>query len=280
MSAARLAELNVYPVKGCRRTATPAVQVGARGLAGDREWMVVRADRVFISQRTHPALARIVPRLGRAGLELACAGRAGLSVAVPNTGAETLVSIWGASCVARDAGEPAAAWLSAVLAEPVRLVRIAPHAQRAADRAFVGDRDVPLAFADGYPLLVCNAASLAELNRRLPAPVPMERFRPNLVLTGLEPFAEDGLAGLAIGALVLDLVKPCTRCRVPSIDQASGEPASDPLPALKAFRYDRALRGVTFGVNAVVRSGIGAELRTGMPVALRARVEAVPRAAQ
>jgi uncharacterized protein YcbX len=261
-----LSELNLYPVKGCRRTLVARARAGARGLVGDREWMVVGNDGVFISQRSHPALARIVPRLSKDGLELTCAGHPPLAVAAPTADAARMVSVWRHSLLARDAGPAAADWLATVLGAPLRLVRIDPAAERYADRIFVGPRDVPVAFADGYPLLVCNSASLDELNRRLPTPVPMERFRPNLVLEGLAAFAEDGLAGVRVGALRLDFVKPCTRCTVPSIDQLSGEPSSDPTAALKEFRYDRQLRGVTFGVNAVVREGEGQELATGVAV--------------
>lgn len=266
MTSPWLSELNIYPVKACRRTPLSAAQTGPRGLAGDREWMVVGDAGVFLSQRTHPALARIVPRLTDTGLELASVGHPDLAVASP-TGPPEVVSVWRQPLTARDAGPAAAAWLTAVLGSPVRLVRIDAAAERFADRSFVGERDVPVAFSDGYPLLVCNSASLEELNRRLPAPIPMERFRPNLVLSGLEPFAEDALAGVRVGALTLEFVKPCVRCSVPSIDQLRGEPSTNPIPALKAFRYDRQLRGVTFGVNAVLREAAGGEFVTGMLVA-------------
>jgi len=125
---------------------------------------------------------------------------------------------------------------------------------------------VPVSFADGYPILVCTRASLAALNARLPTPVPMERFRPNLVLDGLAPFAEDGIRAVRIGAVVLRLVKPCTRCTVPAVDQESGERSTDPAPALKEFRWDPALRGVTFGVNAFAEGPVGATLAVGAPV--------------
>jgi uncharacterized protein len=262
----RLSEINIYPVKGCRRTALVRAVVGRYGLAGDREWMVVQPDGRFLSQRTHPGLARIVPRLTDSGLELAHSGRATLAVAAGAAGTPIHVTVWSRRGIACDAGAAAADWLTAVLGVAARLVRVGPETRMMADRAVVGARDVPVAFADGYPLLVCNDASLDELNRRLGAPVPMERFRPNLVIAGLGPFAEDGIQRIRIGAVELRFVKPCTRCVVPSLDQATGERSTDPTPALKAFRYDRTLKGVTFGVNATVDAPPGATLAVGDPV--------------
>jgi hypothetical protein len=263
---ARLAALAIYPVKGCRRTELAAARLGPAGLDGDREWMVTRPDGRFISQRTHPALARLVPRVAGDVLEIGAAGRPALRVPLAVAGAPREVGVWEDRMVAEDAGDAAAAWLHEALGEPLRLVRASAATRRFADRTWVGARDVPVSFADGYPLLVCSSASLEALNARLPEPVPMARFRPNVVLDGLPAFAEDGIRGLRAGAVVLRLVKPCTRCTVPSIDQDTGARSTDPGPALKAFRYDAALRGVTFGVNAVADGPPGATLAVGTPV--------------
>jgi uncharacterized protein YcbX len=123
----------------------------------------------------------------------------------------------------------------------------------------------PLGFPDAYPMLVCNAASLEDLNQRLPAPLPMERFRPNLVVSGLPAWAEDHIDTLTIGPVTLRLVKPCTRCVIPSLDHRTGEPSIDPLPVLRKFRFSKALRGITFGENAVIVAGEGAVLARGAP---------------
>jgi uncharacterized protein YcbX len=263
---ARLVAIRIYPVKACRRVELDAARLGATGLADDRDWMVTRPDGRFLSQRSHPALARLVPRLTDAGLELGCAGLAPLAVRSDAAGEVREVAVWDDRMLAVDAGGIAAAWLTRALGEPARLVRVSRETRRFANRAYVGARDVPVSFADAYPILVCSTASLAVLNARLPAPVPMERFRPNLVLDGLEPFAEDSIGAVRIGAVVLRFVKPCTRCTVPSIDQDSGERSTDPGPALKAFRYDPVLRGVLFGVNAVAEGPPGAALVVGAPV--------------
>jgi uncharacterized protein YcbX len=145
-------------------------------------------------------------------------------------------------------------------------VRFDPTATRRCDPAYVGGADAHTAFADGYPMLVVGSATLGELNRRLGdgvEPLPMDRFRPNVVLSGLAAGDEDHLASLAVGDVVLDLVKPCTRCRVTSIDQATGRPAFDPLPVLAGYRDAGRSGGVTFGMNAIVASGSGQELAVG-----------------
>ena len=265
---ATLAALSIYPVKGCRRTELVTARLAATGLAGDRQWMVTRPDGRFLSQRTHPALARLVPRLVAGGLEISCPGLPPLSIGAVAGGERREVEVWNDRMTAIDAGGIAAAWLTRALDAPARLVCTAPETRRFASRDWVGERDVPVSFSDGYPILVCSSASLAVLNARLPAPVPMTRFRPNLVLDGLAPFAEDGIRALRIGAVVLRFVKPCTRCTVPAVDQETGERSTDPAPALKAFRYDPALRGVTFGVNAVADAPPGATLEVGAPLEL------------
>jgi uncharacterized protein YcbX len=261
-----LSAISIYPVKGCRATALSAARAGRHGLAGDREWMVVRPDGWFLTQRTHPQLARIVPRLTASGLVLSHAAEPELRVETSAATAPLAVTVWGRQAIARDAGAAAAAWLERVLGVAARLVTVGPETHMLADREYVGARDVPVAFADGYPVLVCNEASLAVLVARMGAALPMDRFRPNLVIAGAEPFAEDRMRGLRVGGIELRLVKPCARCIVPSLDQLSGVRSTDPTPALKAFRYDRALRGVTFGVNATLEAAPGAALAVGDPV--------------
>lgn len=258
-----LSAIAIYPVKGCRRTPLARARVGVRGLARDREWMVVRPDGFFLTQRTYPGLARIVPHLTDTGLRLEHPELEPLEVESASATTPIKVTIWGRKTLARDAGEAAADWLTAVLGTPTRLAGVGPETEMSADREFVGEREVPIAFSDAFPLLVCNTASLDELNRRSGTPVPMERFRPNLVIDGLGAFAEDAIRRLRIGAVAVSLVKPCTRCVVPSIDQETGQKSTDPTPTLKQFRFDKKLRGVTFGVNGTFEVGPGVELAVG-----------------
>jgi hypothetical protein len=161
------------------------------------------------------------------------------------------VQVWEYRGPARDCGQEAAELLSTHLRRPVRLVALLPDHAREADRGSAGP-GVPVSFSDGYPLLVIGQASLDDLNQRLQRPLPMNRFRPNLVITGAAPFAEDGWSSIRIGGIDIDLVKPCTRCAITTVDQATGlRDGGEPLAALAGFR--RGPRGVEFGQNAVHR---------------------------
>jgi uncharacterized protein YcbX len=258
-----LSELNIYPFKSARGIPLPRARLAATGLEWDRHWMAVREDGTFLSQRTHPALARIQTEITRQSLLLTCAGREPLSLPLDPSGPSRDVRVWKDSCMGLDQGEAAADWAAEILGEPVRIVRAPDPPARIANPEYAGPGRSPIAFPDGYPVLICNRASLDELNGRLPEPLPMDRFRPNLVLEGLPPFAEDRIASITLGAITLALVKPCTRCTIPSTDQRTGIRGFDPLPVLRAFRFDAKLRGVCFGENAVIRVGVGEFLERG-----------------
>jgi uncharacterized protein YcbX len=180
------------------------------------------------------------------------------------SGAPLAVRVWDDSCTGLDQGDVAAQWLSQALGASIRVVRIAPVLDRRANAKYAGPHPVPVTFADGFPILVCNRASLENLNARMPEPVPMERFRPNLVLGDLPEFAEDGIETLQIGDATLRLVKPSTRCIITSTDQHTGERSTNPLPVLRTFRFNRKLLGVTFGENAVATAGIGMTIARGV----------------
>jgi uncharacterized protein YcbX len=258
-------ELFVYPVKSARGIAKARARVAATGFEWDRQWMLVDPKGTFLSQRTHPHLTRIVPEITDDALVLHASGVPALRVPLDNRGEQVPVRVWKDACVGVDQGAAAHEWVSRVIGEAVRLVRVAPDMQRAANPQFAGTTPAPLGFPDGYPLLVCNRASLEDLNARLPQPLPIERFRPNIVVSGLPAWAEDRIDTLTMGAVTLRLVKPCTRCSIPSLDPRTGEPSTDPLPVLRKFRFDRALLGVTFGENAVIARGTGREIERGAP---------------
>jgi uncharacterized protein YcbX len=146
-------------------------------------------------------------------------------------------------------------------------VQFDPRQRRLSSRDWTGEVSAPNQFSDGFPVLVANRASLDELNSRLAQPLPMNRFRPNIVLAGLAPWDEDRIDGLHIGSVHLKLVKPCTRCRITTIDQESGTPTGEePLQTLKGYRYDAALRGILFAQNAIILAGVGATLEAGQDV--------------
>jgi uncharacterized protein len=265
---AAVESLHIYPVKSARGITLRSVRLAATGFEWDRQWMVVDATDSFITQRTHPRLARIETSLEPQALTLAADGFAPLRVPFATEGAAATVQVWNDTCEAQDQGEEAASWLSEVIGDAVRLVRVSPRMERRANPRYAGPVPAPTAFVDGYPILVCNRASLEDLNARMREPIPMERFRPNLVVEGLEPFAEDGIDILRIGDVTLNLVKPSTRCVITSTDQRTGERSTNPLPVLRRFRFDRELKGVTFGENAVIAAGVGRTITAGAAVDL------------
>jgi uncharacterized protein len=255
--------LFVYPLKSARGIECSRVHVSATGFESDRQWMLVNAHGVFLSQRTHPQLACVVPQLEDGALVLEAPGMPPLRLPRICVGERLAVRVHQDGCAGLDEGPTAAAWASRIAGEPVRLVRVPPDTARHANPGFAGPVPAPMGFADGYPVLVCNQASLEDLNSRLPIGIPMERFRPNVVLEGLPPWAEDRIDTLAFGAVTLRLVKPCTRCTIPSIDQRTGRLSTDPAPALRQFRFNKALRGVTFGENGVIETGMAHEIERG-----------------
>jgi uncharacterized protein len=262
-------ELNIYPVKSCRGVPQHSVRLLSTGFEWDRQWMVIDATDSFITQRTHPKLATVQPALTADALVLSAAAAGTLRVALDREGPSTTVRVWDDSCIARDEGDEASEWLSAAIGDSVRLVRVSAQMSRTANPRYAGTDPAPVTFVDGFPVLICNRASLAELNARMPHPLPMSRFRPNLVVEGLAPFAEDRIAALRIGAVTLRLVKPCTRCVITSTDQQTGERSTNPLPVLKQFRFSRELKGVMFGENAVIAAGVGGTITLGARCAAR-----------
>ena len=281
MSAAapRIAGLTIYPVKGCRGIALTRATALVTGLAHlqlrDREWMVVDRQGQFVTQREHPRLALIQPDFADDALRLSAAGAAALDVPLAAGGAPRDVVVWRFAARAFDQGDAAAAWLSGFLRAEVRLVRFDPSVPRRCNPDYVADSGAHTLFADGYPMLVIGAASLDDLNARLTAKrvpaLPMNRFRPNVVVAGLPPYEEDHLDTLTCGEVTLRLVKPCTRCQVTTTDQATARVGIEPLPTLSTYRRNDALAAVTFGMNAIVVAGAGRPLAVDAPVAVEHR---------
>lgn len=267
---ARIASLHVYPVKSCRGIDVDSALVTPTGLEWDRRWMLVTARNKFVTQRTHPVLATITVAIGGGTLRLSAEGRGVLSVDVKHGGDSRRTRVWDDDCAGIDAGEDAAAWLTQVTGEGMRLVRVDTDVPRNANPKYAGPVPQPISFADGYPFLMISRASLEGLNRRLPAPIPMGRFRPNLVIDGVPEHAEDAMALFRFGEVVLRGVKHCTRCVVTTTDQRSGarDPDQQPLRTLQKYRHDRVLRGLTFGQNCTLHAGIGARLAVGAPLSI------------
>jgi uncharacterized protein YcbX len=271
--------LTLYPIKSCAGIALQAATVTAAGLshqhAHDREWMVVDSDGRFLSQRSHPAMALITPALQVGAMTVQAPGMPPLLIPTAPLdraqAASLAVTIWDDNLGAHDCGEDAAGWFSHVLGQSCKLVRFDPTARRLASKKWTLDADAPTRFADGYPVLLISQGSLDDLNRRLQAqgraPLPMNRFRPNIVIDGVDAFEEDFLAAIQAGAASLQPVKPCTRCPMPAIDQATGEVGPDPMDILMTYRANPRVDGaVTFGVNMIVRQGDGEILRIGQDI--------------
>ena len=259
----KVAGLFSYPVKGCRAIAHASADVLATGIRNDREWMVVdtrHSPATFLSQRECPLMATLtVTVTADDGLLIGSFGDV-LAVSPPARNALLKVKVWSHETVALDAGDAASDWLNVKLRTArgqLRLVRFHPDMRRDCSRLYVGNSHAHTFFADGYPLLIASVESLADLNARMNRDashaMPMNRFRPNVVIAGLPAWDEDHINTLAIGEVVLKLVKPCVRCQVTTTDQVSGARLSDePLDTLARFRNNAELGGVTFGWNAVV----------------------------
>lgn len=271
---ATISELFFYPIKGCRGISVPRATLAATGLEldgiGDREWVVVDANGEFLSQREHPKMALIEPRMTGTSMLVKAPGMLLLEVPFASEGDVLNVRVWDDTIAAVTQGEIADAWLSSFLGVPARLMRFDPEQQRLSKRKYTGEVDALYKFADAFALLVTGRESLADLNQRLwkagHAPVGMERFRPNIVLGDIEAYEEDYLRELRTGGVRIQVVKPCARCTVPGVDPATGV-ASTVVPDLLAT-YRGKPEGVMFGVNAIVTAGSGATLAVGDRVEL------------
>ena len=276
-----LTGIHIHPIKSCGAINLNQASVDSLGLALDRRWMLVDQQGDFLSQRAFPLMATI--RLTLASDSELIVRAPGmpplvLSTTVPLRAGKIDVTVWGTSVTALDCGPDCHAWFSSYLGCAARLVCFDPEAVRQCSLRWTGERSVMTQFSDGFPLLVTSTASLDDLNTRLqqkgaPA-IPMNRFRPNLVLSGLPAYEEDYVETLTLGEagkeIVLRLVKPCARCPMPGIDQHSGmrdaQWPHEPLDTLATYRTDARVDGVTFGQNAIVISGFGNLLQLGMPV--------------
>jgi uncharacterized protein YcbX len=263
----RLAGLFIHPVKSAAGIALASATLGPCGLEHDREWMVVDAAGRFVTQRDEARLALLFTAIEDGYLKLSNPQGQGPSLPLDHEGELRQVQVWRSVCAAFDAGDAVAAFLSGWLGRPLRLVRFDRRHRRLSNHDWTDGRDVPNRFSDGYPLLVLSEGSIADLSARVGQDLPVQRFRPNLLLGGLEPYGEDALTEMGVGAARIRLTKACTRCVITTIDHERGERAGEePLRTLKTYRHDAALRGVVFGRNAYAIAGEGVELRVGMPV--------------
>jgi uncharacterized protein YcbX len=267
-----IAGLYVHPVKSCARIAVDQALVIETGLEWDRQWMVVDEAGEFVSQRELPQLALVRPTLRLHDLVLRAPGMLALHLALDAIESEARVRVWDDELQAGDMGDLAAQWFSDYLGRRVRLARFDPAVQRVSDPRWTGEVRALTAFADAFSLLLLSSAAVDGLNARLQArgasPVQSDRFRPNLLLDGLQPHEEDWIDRITFdgpdGPVVLRLVKPCTRCSIPDVDPERGEPGHAVGDALAAYRADARMAGkITFGMNAIVEEGFERRLAVG-----------------
>ena len=272
---ALISQLWVYPVKSCAGVAVQEALLTETGLEFDRAWMVVDAQGIFLSQRELPRMALIQPQLKYHDMVLRAPGMLALHIALDQVEQPVRVTIWDDEVKAYDMGPIAAQWFTDFLGVTARLVRFDPEQKRVSSLRWTDGVEAPNQFSDGYPVLVTSTASLEGLNRRLQtlghAAVGMERFRPNIVLSGVDEHDEDRIDQLHIdtgaGTVVLQPVKPCARCPIPNIDPRTAISSPEVGDMLQSYRQDaRVDGGVTFGMNAIVLQGADQQLRVGQVV--------------
>jgi uncharacterized protein YcbX len=269
----RIAALNVYPVKSCAGIALDEALIVETGIEFDRAWMVVDADGRFVTQRELPRMALIKPTLKTEEMVLRAPGMLALHVSLNAVEAPCRVTVWRDEVAAYDMGDLTAQWFSDFLGQRLRLVRFDPAQRRLSNRDWTGEIEAENAFADGYPILVTSTAALDELNQRLASSghdaVTMARFRPNLVIDGIESHGEDHLDEIVFdtpdGVVRLKLVKPCARCPIPDIEPTTAIQGHAVGDTLQTYRADARLDGaITFGMNAVIVEGIERALKVGL----------------
>jgi uncharacterized protein YcbX len=255
-----LTSLHVYPVKGLKGIDLETARCTDRGLEHDRRWMVVDAQGAFLTQREHPKMATVWTDITSDALVLSAPDAASVEVPLDSPDKPTMrVQVWNSTCDAVPASAAADRFLSDYLGLACRLVYMPESSKRYSNSRYGGE-GARVGFADGYAYLLAAQASLADLNARLEArshpAVPMNRFRPNFVVAGSLPYAEDGWQEIRIGGAVLRGAKPCGRCQVTTTDQSSGEVTGpEPLATLSTYRESGEF-GVMFGMNLVtVKTG-------------------------
>jgi len=260
-----LSRLFIHPVKSMRGIGLTHALADISGLAFDRIFMVTETDGTFITARQHPLLVRFIPSLLTDGLHLTAPDGSSAVVRFNDFTAEDApTEVWGNHFTARIAPEPVNSWLSSFFSREVQLRWVGPTPTRRVKRFDA----VPLGFADGFPYLLTNEASLRDLQQRCPASVKMEQFRPNLVVTGAQAWEEDSWKVIRIGEVVFDVVKPCSRCVFTTISPERGQkhPSGEPLATLQRFRTAQDNGDVDFGQNLIPRnSGV---VRVGDEVAV------------
>ncbi len=253
-----ISEINIFPIKSLKGIALDSAVVEARGLQYDRRWMLTTPDGMFFTQREYPKMATIKVEVTKKGLLVSAEQTTGIMIPFePHPRQKQEVTIWQSVCPGEAYGDGVNQWFSQVFGTNCQLVYMPDNSRRSVNQRFDRGQDI-VSFADGYPLMVLGEASLADLNSRLETHLPMNRFRPNLVVSGSEAFAEDNWTRIRIGDAVFRSTKPCERCVITTVDQAVGGFAGkEPLKTLASYRMSKTViperyESLGVGANAVL----------------------------
>lgn len=270
-----ITQLFIYPVKSCAGIELNQSILTPSGLAMDREWMIVDQDGMFLTQRQIPHMVWITPRLSDEALILNAPDQPAISIPFNTTGTLRPVTVWRDTFMAQDMGEEVGQWLDRYLGVPGKkfsLVRFSAQSKRISATQWTPGIEAPNMFSDGFAILVVTQRALDALNAKLVSqgldPVSMLRFRPNIVVEGLDAHTEDDLKTITIpiagGTVSLDMVKPCTRCAIPDIDPFTAQSSPEVSQTLQSYRALPSMQGaICFGMNAIVRAGTGAIIHNG-----------------
>jgi uncharacterized protein len=281
-----ISQINIYPIKSLKGIRLSESLVEKRGLKYDRRWMLTDKDGIFFTQREVPKMATVDVAVEFSGLTVTADGFPAMRIpAEPDRGERQTVTVWQSTVESEVYIGEISEWFSEVLQRRCQLVRMPETSERRVNPQFDTGKDI-VSFADGYPLLLIGEASLADLNERIarnandleeeaPEPLPMDRFRPNVVVQGSDPFEEDKWERIRIGETIFRVVKPCARCIVTTVDQNTGEfDGKEPLKTLATYRLAKDVfpgkyssfgltpTGVLFGQNLIPENP-GAHVREG-----------------
>lgn len=261
----KIKDLYVYPVKSCKGVRVDEIELSPTGFMGDRNWMVVDEKGVFVSQREQPKLALVTPGLSAGTLTLNAPGMPELAISRSVQNGERIdVDLFGEKVSSLAASSEASAWFAKYLGGNYHLVTCDPKFFRKGGVQYPSRDEAPTSFVDNYGILVISEASRTDLNTRLVSGVPMNRFRPNIVVEGVDPYGEDYFASASTRDVTLRFIDLCYRCNLTTIDQEKAEFGQEPLATLGRYRTSKA--GVRFGNYAAVAGGVGKTLQAGTPL--------------
>ena len=249
MTQIKLSGIYIYPIKSAAGISLKTAPVENRGFQYDRRWMLVDETGTFLTQRQFPQMALITVRLDGGKLVVEALNRETLSIPVHLDSCDRIpVQVWNDICDAIPLGEEVSQWFSEFLELSCQLVYMPDNSYRPVNSRYASHNQ-QVSFADGFPFLMISEASLQDLNERLDQPIPMNRFRPNLVVSGCEAFAEDSWRSIHIGSIPFRVVKPCERCLITTVDQAQGIRGKEPLQTLAQYRLSNGK--ILFGQNLI-----------------------------